>query len=717
MQRVALRKLVLNDFRSFKGRHEIEFPESGLVFVKGLSGVGKTNLLRAIAYAFDVCPIAQKNLVCWDATGPMSVEVHMDTDAGPAVLTRGTKGCSLQLPGETVQGDAKAVKERVNRLCGVGPDLREILTYRDQRKPKKFLSMGAAEKREFLTAVLGLQKFEKQVTEQVKVVSAAAQDLNTASNLAWNGGEELDAAERALAEAAEHPLEDEIVLAVSWAKSREAQQEAEACVKRWKEALQEALVQQEAEIAEAVASSTAELEGLREELAAAKARASVPVDQDRSELERLRSLLKKCERHLDATSKKDAEARAAYDAETQRMRGDAERLREKMMAGNRAGVESQKLRKELLRLQSDQCSMCGRAWDEAAAKAREVAAQLDELEKVKLAGAEAALAGAVLLGKIEERAWIEDPNVEKLRRLHADFKAKIAAELQRLQGEVQNRTAAALAEVAEVQIRVDFAAERVRAARAAVLAAPGNQVASAKSGLQEATERLSRAADDVARAQGNLNVVRERNARHRAIREQCEARVDRARRQKATTDQEVATATKKHNEEADYLDVIRGFRNRIFDETLASIGTEATDILQGLPNAQHITVEFRSQRETEDGNLRDEIRAYAYLNGQERPLEDTVSGGQITSVELAIDLAVARVVSRRHGCALQWLILDETFNGHDRLVKAACLDVLRQYAQDRLIIIVDHHSEFQDLFAQTLTVTQENGRSRVEVSR
>ena len=161
--------------------------------------------------------------------------------------------------------------------------------------------------------------------------------------------------------------------------------------------------------------------------------------------------------------------------------------------------------------------------------------------------------------------------------------------------------------------------------------------------------------------------------------------------------------------------MLKGFRNKIFDESLEEIGTESTRILGELPNAQHISIEFKSERSTAAGTIRNEIKPITYLHGEERPLASSVSGGQFTSVELAVDLAVSSVISRRLGCQLNWLILDESFAGHDQITKEACLTLLRQYASDKLVLIVDHSSEFMELFTQEIIVNLEDKKSSIEV--
>jgi DNA repair exonuclease SbcCD ATPase subunit len=126
-----------------------------------------------------------------------------------------------------------------------------------------------------------------------------------------------------------------------------------------------------------------------------------------------------------------------------------------------------------------------------------------------------------------------------------------------------------------------------------------------------------------------------------------------------------------------------------------------------------VTLKFSISRETQEGKIRNEITPIVSFGGHEAPLEASASGGQFTSIEIAVDLAVARVISRRTGSDLAWIILDESFNGHTRVEKESCLETLKEFAKDRLVLIVDHASEFKEMFTKTILVEKTNGRSKI----
>ena len=119
-----------------------------------------------------------------------------------------------------------------------------------------------------------------------------------------------------------------------------------------------------------------------------------------------------------------------------------------------------------------------------------------------------------------------------------------------------------------------------------------------------------------------------------------------------------------------------------------------------------------SERETKTTkNLRQEIKAVVEKNGHEIPLKRT-SGGMFCAIELAVDLSLADVIAERTGVLPGWLVLDESFNGLSVKSKAACLEVLKGAAQDRLILVIDHATEFKELFNSSIVVRYKDERSK-----
>jgi DNA repair exonuclease SbcCD ATPase subunit len=84
-----------------------------------------------------------------------------------------------------------------------------------------------------------------------------------------------------------------------------------------------------------------------------------------------------------------------------------------------------------------------------------------------------------------------------------------------------------------------------------------------------------------------------------------------------------------------------------------------------------------------------------------------------SSLEAAVDMAIISVIQQRTGFFPGFLMLDECFNGQSSETKEAVVQVLRTIAENKLVIVVDHHTEMQEAFDQILEIVVDNGESKV----
>lgn len=706
MRRVSLRRLVINNFRSFKGQHVLEFPKSGLVIIKGASGHGKTNILLALAYAFGICPLSAKSLQCWYTEDPMSVEVYLDTDGGEAVLKRGDK-LSLKIGDKLIKGSAKAVEEALDTLCGVKADLRDILTYRSQRKPKKFLSMTDTKMKEFLFQVLQLTDLEEKLDEAAAKLGPLEKqtDLDAAALNTWE--EEL----KRINESAQAPVYDdvqELEDKLTEAQVREADEIKilgtqkillVQTVKEQEQKLQQLCVGEEEEQKTATAEANAIL--------------AEPIEISNPELTRLKGVFAECQGHIESTSSAVGQAHIQFDAETAVFQKEARKLHNELARCVGIMGEIRRLTDEAAKLKEDNCPTCDRTWENAAAQYQarlvEIKKQELELEAVRAHKSRADELDAILKGRV----FVPDPRLTQLKTVLATIREQMVVE------EQKNKTAAAM-QRADIEKRAAQAQTRAAAARSAVLSKrqqyasdQANPVIVLGRQVRDLEASFSTTREVRAQAQSALELVRQKNKLTLQYHEESLERLHTAESKVRIAKKTAAASRAEWKRESDYVDLLKGFRNKVFDEVLESVGTQATSILAGLNNASHITVEFNSDKVSANGNVQEKITPVVYIHGEERKLDEAVSGGQFTSVELAVDLAMARVITDRLNCHLNWIVLDESFEGHDPDTKQSCSKILSEYAVDKLVIIVDHSSEFKEMFTQTVEVRLDHKLSSI----
>jgi exonuclease SbcC len=146
---------------------------------------------------------------------------------------------------------------------------------------------------------------------------------------------------------------------------------------------------------------------------------------------------------------------------------------------------------------------------------------------------------------------------------------------------------------------------------------------------------------------------------------------------------------------------------------IPQIETEASRILAELGTSYR--VELRTQRQKKSGDgLADTLDVVVIGDAGERSYE-TFSGGERTRINLALRIALARLLAHRRGAESRLLAIDEP-EFLDEAGTARLAEVLRGLDQefDR-IVLVSHVPTLRDAFDQTIEVVKENGRSVVAV--
>lgn len=158
---------------------------------------------------------------------------------------------------------------------------------------------------------------------------------------------------------------------------------------------------------------------------------------------------------------------------------------------------------------------------------------------------------------------------------------------------------------------------------------------------------------------------------------------------------------------------IKSFLNKTFQETLDQIGMEATLKLSKIPNASTSTIRFESFKEVK-GKIKEEVTAFISINGDEDINIKTLSGGERSSIDGAVDLSVYKVIEERSGIGTNWIVLDEPFEGLDTQSRLDYIELLRESNLDKKIIIVDHTNEVKELAEETIKVIRENDKSYIQ---
>ena len=588
---IRLKKLELYNFRSFKGNHLVDFPEKGLVLIKGIagpnestSGVGKSALLSAIAYAFDYCPFPATKIQNWFDSDPFWVKLTFAIDNDSYVLTRGPSKLSLSINGQEVKGGKSVVELKFKDLLRISPDMLEAVTYRQQRTRSLFFSKTDSKKKEFLSKILGLEEIEEAYNKAHTIVLSKAIQIDFLKQL-------IESAEKDIAQLVE-PEKWEIppeYFTYAWLTE---EFEQDSVYINWKINL------------------------LKEKMRIQKEYDLIPE-------------LKK---------------------------------------------EKKKLESELALLNANTCHTCNRIWHDNAIKSK-IDTRNGRLELINsVINKESELFNALSELIIQER----DEN-------------KVQNELYYAPKELENQKNKAISE--------EIAKEDLFITR-----------------LQKLQNKLISESGKIVNKRVDYNTKNAAILGNKALYERVALNYTQIKTEKLNNvlklTNELSLSIKEKNEKQDFCDLIgkAGFLGSIFEEVLNDISFKISDILKSVPNVSNCTIQFQSSTETEKGVSRSKITPVVYRDGVET-IPDLLSGGQLSSLELATDLAVASVIQARTGKLPCWLIEDEAFDGLSNIDKENCLELLKKHAADKLIMIVDHSTEVKEFFDKVIDIELVDGKN------
>jgi DNA repair exonuclease SbcCD ATPase subunit len=136
--------------------------------------------------------------------------------------------------------------------------------------------------------------------------------------------------------------------------------------------------------------------------------------------------------------------------------------------------------------------------------------------------------------------------------------------------------------------------------------------------------------------------------------------------------------------------LIKSYTLRIFQETLDTIGETASRIIGNVDNLTNCTIYFEGCKETKSGTIKDEVNPIVNFEGENDVPIKSLSGGQRTVVDLAVDLAVIDVIESKTGKGVCWFAIEEPFEGLAEDNKEQILQMLTQMHLNKQIILVDH---------------------------
>jgi len=161
----------------------------------------------------------------------------------------------------------------------------------------------------------------------------------------------------------------------------------------------------------------------------------------------------------------------------------------------------------------------------------------------------------------------------------------------------------------------------------------------------------------------------------------------------------------------------------IIETAIPEIEDEANSLLEKLTEGR-MKVAFITQKETKtkidsaEGKIHAIVETLDIIISDEmgeRPYE-MYSGGETFRVNFAIRLALSKLLTRRAGAKLQFLIIDEGFGTQDVEGRTKIVEVIDTIKNDfEKILIITHLEELKEEFPTRIEVSKNSGGSTFEV--
>lgn len=703
MSFLKLKNVRFKAFRSFLEEQELgPLPNSGLFLIKGKnldtggsSGSGKSSFHLPIAYALGYSPYSAKDLQNWDTEEKLQVEIDFETPEASVKLKRGKEN-SITVNGVTIQGSSKEVDLELKKILKAPLALLEPLIFREQKTPGFFLSMTDGAKKEFLAKLLGLEDIEIEIDKSSDTIGEIEKQLEILEKtLVASVGLNTKPIDLVIKDLS--VLEKEIQdLKYELKGTEHLHHAANSCYDNY------------------LLMAKFDKDQFIKDVKAVKDGFQLKVDnikKDVVELNRLNSLKNECEARAKASKEIDLEKKKELQLEKSKLESKLKDLRLKV--NKKSGLDSkvQILENEIKSIEDSKCGYCQQDWigdkDNLSQKEIELSNLKYEIELLKV----------IIFHEIPEleQKIISDysnisglsMNTIKLEQLLEKLDSKIKIESNNVNNTFSTAKEKLLSEqnqaLIDLRTKLDEHLRWWEETNFKIINHPmvlnnplpgiEAQIASKEELLklekENALENFKRFNEDLEK----YNLAQERISK---------------------LNEEVVSLKSKLNEELDFKEGLKSFLGVIFEEVLNEIATEANDMLKCLPNVATTTIQFDTEKVNTKGIVKQEIRPIIIKNNIKIPLKAGLSGGQTTSVELAVDLALGNVISRRTSIVPGWLVLDESFEGHDVVIKEACLELLKNAAKDRLIFVIDHSTEVKEYFDNLIEIESKNDVSWIK---
>jgi DNA repair exonuclease SbcCD ATPase subunit len=692
-----IKSVTLKNFKSFQKTQTIDFPDSGLVLIKGISGSGKTSIVTAIAYALGICRVPSTKLKNFFTEDDMQVSLTL-VDGDREITIRRGSTTSITIDGDTKSG-ATAVEEQLQKIFPFDRQTFGAMVYRPQRSKGLFLSMTDSAKKEFLSGLLNLNVIETAIEISKERQTSLVNESILAQN-EINGQvkelSELLVVDEAVFSARKAELES-LNIQLGTLKTEIQNAESERNQK---------ITSLDTHLAQLDAAKQVEQEKF--ERAAKETLSQIENEPAKPSTEDLESLVQKLTKEIQTYRLKEISLLGQVQENTTLIQRNLHNCEQ----WDKEYAERNSLEEKASKLADKLCPTCDQGWA-AGVESKEAKRVLDRIkyldtipDQIKNALAQSEVAKKNLIALESDLSVIaqeRDSNNLSISIYEKEKSDRLANYRLEHAGWLAKRDSVILEQkniLLEIQQRYSSQKQKITAEQNAAYAEFQEKEGPLRMSVKLLQKDIEHKQNQLSADLGANQVKKERSEKLKKFVSLGQA--------------EVLEIQKEIDLEKDFQQLMgrEGFLGSIFDEILQEVNVQVNEKVAHFPNINSFVFGLRTDSVTKKGVAKKDIVSYLIRDGVELPI-DTLSGGQATSLDLIVDFAISDIISRRTGILPGWMILDEAFEGHDASIKESCLEFLVDNASEKQIIVIDHSSETKEMFTQCIEVENKEGVSLI----
>lgn len=681
---LKLKELIFSGIGRFVDEQTINFESLGsLVQVDGInnntggsSGAGKSTVFHALDFLFGLNNIPNTILKSRLTENGLFVQGTFEFDSKKLIITR-SKKLSIDIDGQVTTGSAKITEEELDKILGMPRELFRKMLHKRQKEGGFFLNFTPREINDFLTDCLNLGN----IKGKIEVVEKKAKELLDSKNNIFNS---LESSRSALIATQDAVLS----LGISPIKDIE-----ESAIEQLKEKLEKSIHAHK----EIIAKQKLEKDALE------LSRPQISVTSfDRSKIEHLENEYNTLKKQIDELQYREKNRQIEASKKVFEVKTQKNKLQNQLDKGKTSTTEATRIGLEIKKIRDSLCPTCEQNWatDQAKAKENELLGKLKTLKEDILAAQIASkeiesinniLSQLELDNKPQEIQGVNDISLQiqtissflvQERQIERDHQSKESDKNRVILQEFANKQKH-ISEQHELEKNQSYGQENLD-----------------RRTLENALNKLRAYEDAKSRYETSLSSLKAKEAGYNE-------KIDQLNIQMTGICGRLAMAEELKR-------ALKSYLSCSFDSALENIGDNATRLIRNIPNMASSTIQLEGIRETNAGALKEEVNAVIHMDGEHNIDIRTLSGGERTSADLAIDLAVISLIEERANKGIDLLILDEPLGGLDATNSEQVLEMLKNSNTGKRLVLVDHSPIVKEFISDKIIVERNGQLSTVK---